>query len=168
LKIRIARWRPHHGQSQVSLRSIAFSLDNEAISCDLGNIRIGTYALGKFAGLFCWSDATILLSRLRQFHPALSSRETALMPRTRRSGAGRFRSERRKIRTSGVLDALIEYAEGRRDMSSSQVSAALGLLKKAVPDLATETLAEEIDREAEAAQPPENDSIEFRIVDPDR
>jgi hypothetical protein len=90
------------------------------------------------------------------------------MPRTRRSAAGRLRSERRKIRASGILDALIEFAEGRRDMSSSQVSAALGLLKKALPDLSTETLADEIDREAEGARPPEKDLIEFRIVDPDR
>ena len=56
-----------------------------------------------------------------------------------------FRNERRKIRESGVLDALIDYVEGKRDLSSSQVSAALGLLKKAVSDLSTFAPPEESD-----------------------
>jgi hypothetical protein len=88
------------------------------------------------------------------------------MPRTR--AGDRFSSERRKIRASSILDALIEYAEGRRDMSSSQVSAALGLLKKALPDLSTESPSDEIDRDAEGRSTLENDLIEFRIVDPRR
>jgi hypothetical protein len=90
------------------------------------------------------------------------------MPRTRASGANRFRSERRKIRASGILDALIEFAEGRRDMSSSQVSAALGLLKKALPDLSTEALSDEIDRDDDGNPTPDKDLIENRIVDPRR
>lgn len=40
-----------------------------------------------------------------------------------------------KIQNSNILNALIEHAEGKRDMSSTQVSAALGLLKKIMPDL---------------------------------
>lgn len=88
------------------------------------------------------------------------------MPRTRAGGADRFSSERRKIRASSILDALIEYAEGRRDMSSSQVSAALGLLKKALPDLATESASGEKDGDADGRSTPKNDLIEFRIVDP--
>lgn len=78
-----------------------------------------------------------------------------------------FRHERRKIRESGVLEALIQYVEGKRDMSSSQVSAALGLLKKAVPDLSSFTPlvahggAREEGLEGASA-------IEFRVVDPRR
>lgn len=90
------------------------------------------------------------------------------MPSPRTSAASRFRSERRKIRASGILDALIEYAEGRREMSSSQVSAALGLLKKALPDLSTEALSDEIDCEGGGNPTPEKELIEIRIVDPHR
>ena len=42
---------------------------------------------------------------------------------------------RGKIRNSSILNALIEHAEGRRDMSSTQVTAGLGLLKKVMPDM---------------------------------
>ncbi len=42
---------------------------------------------------------------------------------------------RAKIQNSNILNALIEHAEGKREMSSTQVTAALGLLKKALPDL---------------------------------
>jgi hypothetical protein len=53
------------------------------------------------------------------------------------SGAGVRLTEahRAKIQNSNILNALIEHAEGTRDMSATQVSAALGLLKKALPDL---------------------------------
>lgn len=40
-----------------------------------------------------------------------------------------------KIQNSNILNALIEHAEGKREMSATQVSAGLGLLKKALPDL---------------------------------
>jgi hypothetical protein len=90
------------------------------------------------------------------------------MPMARASGTNRFHSERRRIRTSGILEALIEYAEGRREMSSSQVSAALGLLKKALPDLSTETLSDELDYDDDGKAMPEKDLIEIRIVDPHR
>ena len=40
-----------------------------------------------------------------------------------------------KIQNSNILNALIEHAEGVREMSSTQVSAGLGLLKKVMPDL---------------------------------
>lgn len=42
---------------------------------------------------------------------------------------------RTKIRNSKILNNLIEHAEGSRDMTSTQVQAGLGLLKKALPDL---------------------------------
>jgi hypothetical protein len=40
-----------------------------------------------------------------------------------------------KIQNSNILNALIEHACGERDMSATQVSAGLGLLKKVLPDL---------------------------------
>jgi hypothetical protein len=41
-----------------------------------------------------------------------------------------------KIQNSNILNALIEHVEGVREMSATQVSAGLGLLKKIMPDLA--------------------------------
>lgn len=46
---------------------------------------------------------------------------------------------RLKIKNSNVLNALIEHVEGTRDMSSTQVTAGVALLKKVMPDL-TETM----------------------------
>jgi hypothetical protein len=46
-----------------------------------------------------------------------------------------------KIQNSNILNALIEHAEGRREMSPSQVSSGLGLLKKVLPDLAAVEIA---------------------------
>lgn len=43
---------------------------------------------------------------------------------------------RAKIKNSNILNALIEHAEGTRDMSSTQVTAGLGLMRKVLPDLA--------------------------------
>ena len=44
---------------------------------------------------------------------------------------------RDKIRNSNILNALIEHATGAREMASTQVTAALGLLKKVMPDLSS-------------------------------
>lgn len=44
---------------------------------------------------------------------------------------------RTKIGNSQILKALIEHVEGRREMTASQVSAGLGLLRKVMPDLAS-------------------------------
>jgi hypothetical protein len=53
-----------------------------------------------------------------------------------RSPGFRMSNEHRdKIKNSNILNALIEHAEGVRDMSATQVTAGLGLLKKALPDL---------------------------------
>ena len=62
------------------------------------------------------------------------------MARGRKPGFTMSHEHRVKIQNSNVLNALIEHAEGRRDMSPSQVTAGLGLLKKALPDLSTVTL----------------------------
>ena len=44
---------------------------------------------------------------------------------------------RDKIKNSNILNALIEHVQGEREMSATQVSAGLGLLKKVMPDLAS-------------------------------
>ncbi len=49
-------------------------------------------------------------------------------------------AHRVKIKNSNILNALIEHVEGAREMSATQVSAGLGLLKKVMPDLGTLTL----------------------------
>lgn len=41
---------------------------------------------------------------------------------------------------SNILNALIEHVEGSREMSSTQVTAGLGLLRKALPDLSSVTM----------------------------
>jgi hypothetical protein len=45
-----------------------------------------------------------------------------------------------KIQNSNILNALIEHVTGEREMSSTQVSAGLGLLRKVMPDLANTTI----------------------------
>ena len=52
---------------------------------------------------------------------------------------------RGKIQNSSILNALIEHAEGKREMSASQVSAGLGLLKKVMPDLSATTISGTLD-----------------------
>ena len=45
-------------------------------------------------------------------------------------------SHRVKIQNSNILNALIEHVVGKREMSATQVSAGISLLKKIMPDLA--------------------------------
>lgn len=45
-----------------------------------------------------------------------------------------------KIKNSNILNALIEHVEGSREMSATQVSAGLGLLRKVLPDLSSTTV----------------------------
>ena len=40
-----------------------------------------------------------------------------------------------KIQNSNILNALVEHVDGKREMSATQVSAGLGLLRKVLPDL---------------------------------
>lgn len=42
---------------------------------------------------------------------------------------------RTKIANSRILSCLLEHVEGTRDMTATQVTAALGLLRKVLPDL---------------------------------
>lgn len=58
-------------------------------------------------------------------------------------------SHRDKIKNSNILNALIEHAEGEREMSASQVTAGLGLLRKIMPDLAAQA---DVDPNSEAGK----------------
>lgn len=49
-------------------------------------------------------------------------------------------AHRAKIQNSNILNALMEHIEGRRDMSATQVSAGIALLKKVMPDLQAMTV----------------------------
>lgn len=40
-----------------------------------------------------------------------------------------------KIQNSNILNALVEHVEGKREMTSTQVSAGIALLKKVMPDM---------------------------------
>lgn len=55
--------------------------------------------------------------------------------RGRQPGFRMTDEHRAKIANSNILNALIEHTEGKREMSSSQVSAGVALLKKVMPDL---------------------------------
>lgn len=57
------------------------------------------------------------------------------MARGRKPGFRMSDEHRVKIQNSNILNALIEHTEGKRDMSSSQVTAGLGLLRKVMPDM---------------------------------
>ena len=79
-----------------------------------------------------------------QLHRGLSSSMGALvMPAARSKTEDRGRKpgfvmsddHRVKIQNSNILNALIEHVEGIRNMSSTQVSAGVALLKKVLPDL---------------------------------
>ncbi len=55
--------------------------------------------------------------------------------RGRQPGFRMSPEHRDKIKKSNILNALIEHVEGKREMSATQVTAGLGLLKKCLPDL---------------------------------
>lgn len=44
---------------------------------------------------------------------------------------------RSKIKLGTIINCLGEHVEGKRDMSATQIQAALGLLRKTLPDLAS-------------------------------
>jgi hypothetical protein len=59
------------------------------------------------------------------------------MARGRKPGFVMTDEHRGKIQNSNILKALIEHIEGKREMSATQVSAGLGLLRKVLPDLSS-------------------------------
>jgi hypothetical protein len=44
-------------------------------------------------------------------------------------------AHRVKIQNSNILNALVEHVEGKREMSATQVTAGVALLRKIMPDL---------------------------------
>ena len=66
-----------------------------------------------------------------------------------------------KIQNSNILNALVEHVEGKREMSATQVSAGLGLLRKVMPDLATTQLTGDPESPVEIVT-----RVEHHIVDP--
>lgn len=50
-----------------------------------------------------------------------------------------------KIQNSNILNALIEHVDGKREMSATQVTAGLGLLRKVLPDLSSIALSNDGD-----------------------
>lgn len=60
--------------------------------------------------------------------------------RGRKPGFVMSEEHRDKIRKSNILSALIGHVVDGREMSATQVTAGLGLLRKVLPDLATTTI----------------------------
>lgn len=61
--------------------------------------------------------------------------------RGRKPGFRMSNDHRDKIKNSNILNALIEHVSGTREMSATQVSAGLGLLKKVMPDVSAVTIS---------------------------
>ena len=77
-----------------------------------------------------------------------------------RTAGFRMSDEHRvKIQNSNILNALIEHVEGKREMSSTQVTAGVALMKKVLPDLSNV----EVRGDAESPLVP---SITLTIVKP--
>lgn len=60
--------------------------------------------------------------------------------RGRKPGFRMSQEHRVKIQNSNILNALIQHVQGDREMSSTQVTAGIALLKKTLPDLSAVTL----------------------------
>lgn len=60
--------------------------------------------------------------------------------RGRKAGFVMTAEHRSKISNSQILNRLLDYVEGKASLETGQVTAALGLLKKVMPDLATTTI----------------------------
>jgi len=57
------------------------------------------------------------------------------MARGRKPGFRMSDEHRVKIQNSNILNALVEHVEGKREMTSTQVTAGVALLKKVLPDM---------------------------------
>lgn len=64
-----------------------------------------------------------------------------LVTRGRKPGFKMTEEHRDKIRNSNILHALIEHVVNGREMSPSQVTAGLGLIRKVLPDLSATTIS---------------------------
>lgn len=65
------------------------------------------------------------------------------MARGRKPGFSMSDEHRVKIQNSNILNALVQHVEGKREMSATQVSAGLGLLRKIMPDLSSAEIKQE-------------------------
>ena len=61
--------------------------------------------------------------------------------RGRMAGFRMSDEHRVKIQNSNILNALIEHVDGRREMTGTQVTAGIALLKKVLPDLQSVTIS---------------------------
>lgn len=77
--------------------------------------------------------------------------------RGRKPGFHMGEAHRVKIQNSNILNALIEHAEGGREMLPTQVSAGLGLLRKVLPDLSATTISGDENK-------PLKHSLEIRFI----
>ena len=80
--------------------------------------------------------------------------------RGRKPGFRMSDEHRVKIQNSNILNALIEHVDGNREMSATQVSAGIALLKKVLPDLSAMTLEGNGDGGAIVHE------IRMKIIDP--
>jgi hypothetical protein len=55
--------------------------------------------------------------------------------RGRKPGFFMTEEHRLKIKNSNILNALVEHVEGKREMTATQVTAGVALLRKVMPDL---------------------------------
>lgn len=75
------------------------------------------------------------------------------MPRGVRLNPKHDERTRAKIQTSQIINRLTNFIEGEVELSAAQVTAALGLLKKTLPDLQSTELQAEITRSTVSAEP---------------
>lgn len=83
------------------------------------------------------------------FSPVLlptTTQNTYMAERGRQPGFVMSPEHRVKIQNSNILNALIEHVQGERDMSATQVSAGIALMKKTLPDLAAVTISGDPDQ----------------------
>ncbi len=66
-------------------------------------------------------------------------------------------THRDKIKNSNILNVLVEHAEGRREMTSTQVTAGIALLKKIMPDMQAQSFVD-----GEGNDLPASISIDFK------
>ncbi len=66
------------------------------------------------------------------------------MARGRKPGFKMPEEHRTKIANSQILKCLVEHVEGKREMSATQVTAGLGLLRKVLPDLSQTDMTAEV------------------------
>jgi hypothetical protein len=67
--------------------------------------------------------------------------KTMANARGRKPGFRMSDDHRVKIQNSNILNALIEHVSGKREMSSTQVTAGIALMKKVLPDLSATTIS---------------------------